>query len=108
MIETTFAGLEESLNRIISSLTPGKSQIGEGVCPSEDGGGSLDGTAQISKHGHEPDDILLDADSIAKSQPGPNTRPLDSPNASVSQAVDHSTADPLSAAEEGIEHLAKI
>ena len=102
--KTTFAGLEESLNRIISSLTPEKSQIGEGVCLSEDGGGSLDGTAEISKHGREPDDILLDADSIAKFQPGPNTKPLDS----VSQVVDQSTADPLSAAEEGMEHLAKI
>ena len=93
---------------MISSLTPGKSQIGEGVCLSEDDGNSFNGTAENSRYGREPDDIVLDADSIAKSQPDPNTEPLDSLNASVSRAADHSTADPLSAAEEGIEHLAKI
>ena len=98
----TFAGLEESLNRIVSSLIPGESQICEGVCLSRDGRASLDGTAEISEHAGGPNNILLDADSIAKSQPGPDTKPLESLNASVSQAVDPSTADPLSAAEEGI------
>ena len=56
---------------MISSLTPGKSQIGEGVCLSEDDGNSFNGTAENSRYGREPDDIVLDADSIAKSQPGP-------------------------------------
>ena len=105
--EIVCAGLEESLSRIVSSSIPGESNLCEGVCMSKDAGAPVDGTAEINKHDGEPIDILLDADSIAKSQPGPNTELPGSLDANVSNAVDHTTPDILSAAEEGLDHLTK-
>lgn len=59
-------------------------------------------------HDGEPNDILLDADSKAKSQPAHDTKLPDSLKASVSDDVHHTTADPLLAAEEGVKHLTKV
>ena len=105
--EIAFAGLEESLSRIVSSVTLGENQVCEGVCLLKHGKASLDGTAEMNKHDGEPNDILVDADGIAESQPSPNAKLPDILNASVSTDIGRSTVDPLSAAEEGVEHVTK-